>query len=131
MKPTLKKQLALLRASTSRLREQNKALLAHIAKLEASPRERRVDVATAAAAAGIAARRRLPPTTSSCERARMGWGEPLPDWILALAEACDQEGQSAVARKLEVSPALVNQTLANRYLGRLDRIELKVRKALR
>lgn len=58
---------------------------------------------------------------------RGAWGAAAPEWVVVLAEACDQVSQSALARKLGVSGAMINQALRNTYAGRLDRLEQRVR----
>lgn len=62
-------------------------------------------------------------------RARAAWGgDKTPDWIEALAGACDLAGsQGKVAERLGISAAAINQALGNSYKGRLDRIEQRVR----
>lgn len=63
-------------------------------------------------------------------RAKEGWdGEP-PDWIEALAEACQASSQSSVARRLGISASQVSQAIAKRYRAPLDRLEQRVRGAL-
>ena len=59
--------------------------------------------------------------------ARAAWGEAAPDWVIVLAQACDAGTQSAVAKKLGVSSALINTALKKTYTGRMDRIETRVR----
>lgn len=59
--------------------------------------------------------------------ARGAWGKAAPEWIVVLAESCDTQSQAAVARKLGVSGAMINQALKNTYAGRLDRLEQRVR----
>ncbi len=62
--------------------------------------------------------------------ARDHWGgEAAPDWIVELAHQCDRVGQSAVARKMGGSVSVINETLRNKYKGRLDNVEAKVRGA--
>lgn len=56
------------------------------------------------------------------------WGAP-PDWILALAEACDETSQAAVARRLNVSSSQINQVLKKTYPSPLAGIEQAVRGA--
>ncbi len=62
--------------------------------------------------------------------ARRAWGEAAPEWVIVLAEACDQSSQADVSRRLGVSGAQVNQALRNTYAGRLDRLEQKTRGTL-
>lgn len=69
-----------------------------------------------------------PPATDFGAKALAAWGNP-PDWIVALADACQQETQSGVARRLGVSGSQISHVLANNYAGRLDRIEQLVRGA--
>lgn len=59
--------------------------------------------------------------------ARSAWGKAAPEWILMLAECCDKQSQSAIAKRLGVSGSMVNQALKNTYAGRLDRLEERVR----
>lgn len=61
------------------------------------------------------------------EKAREAWGDPLPDWIEALARACDATSQNQAAQKLERSAALVSQVLGRKYPGDLALIEDLVR----
>lgn len=65
--------------------------------------------------------------TPNLERSGAAWGKKVPDWITALALACDNSSQGAVAKTLGISAAVVNQALGNVYKGRLDRIEARVR----
>lgn len=71
------------------------------------------------------------PTTSATERARAAWGGGLPDWVIALAEACDAPGasQAKVAARLGYTPPVVSQLLNARYKGDLTRAERVVRGA--
>lgn len=53
-----------------------------------------------------------------------------PTWLAALRRACEEKSQAAVARRLGLSPATVNQTLKGNYKGNLGAIEERVRGAL-
>ena len=53
-----------------------------------------------------------------------------PDWVKALAAACDEATQAEVADRVGCSAAAVNQVLSHAYTGRLDRLEAKVRGTL-
>lgn len=55
------------------------------------------------------------------------WGADAPEWVNVLAGECEASSQSAVARRLEVSLTMVNQTLRRKYPGDLSRIEDLVR----
>lgn len=64
--------------------------------------------------------------------ARAAWGKAAPEWVIALAAACDAVGatQKSIGKKIGCSDSLVNQVLRNKYVGRLDKVEAKVRGAL-
>lgn len=73
----------------------------------------------------------VPAKLDNLTKARAAWGDPLPDWILVLAECCDAETQAAVARRLSYSPTAVSLVLSNRYeKGDMIRLEAAVRGAL-
>ena len=57
---------------------------------------------------------------------RTAWGDGAPDWVLALARAADASSQVAIAERLGVSPAAINQVLRNRYQAGTHRIEQRV-----
>jgi hypothetical protein len=61
------------------------------------------------------------------EQARSAWGNPLPDWIEALALACANSSQAKVARELDRSPALISQVLRKIYPADMVLIEERVR----
>jgi hypothetical protein len=54
------------------------------------------------------------------------WGPHMPDWIEALAKACDRESQRKVAALLSVSPATINLLINNKYAPRSHE-EMKAR----
>lgn len=58
--------------------------------------------------------------------AQAAWNSAAPEWVLALAKAADATSQVAVAEKLGVSPAAVNQVLRNRYGAGTHRIQQRV-----
>lgn len=47
-------------------------------------------------------------------------------WMGVLAEECRRDSQSKVAKRLGVSPALVNQVLKGLYRGDMNRIQARV-----
>lgn len=72
-----------------------------------------------------AARAQLAPNLA---RAEAAWGTPLPDWVLALAEACDKARSQAKAGALiGYSAGVVNAVLGKAYKGDLRSVEAKVR----
>jgi len=66
---------------------------------------------------------------SAVDRAIAAWGESLPDWLEALARACDRQSQNTVAKKIGYSGALVSQVLNAKYGGGLTAVEQAVRGA--
>jgi hypothetical protein len=60
-------------------------------------------------------------------RARAGWGDDMPDWVMALARACERSTQTKVAQALDRSPAVISNVLARTYAASMDRIEERVR----
>jgi hypothetical protein len=64
---------------------------------------------------------------SALDTARTFWGEDLPDWVDALARACDETSQNKVAVKMERSAALVSNVLRNRYSADTGIVEDLVR----
>ena len=63
-------------------------------------------------------------------KAMAAWGEPLPDWIAALAGACDQAGQDAVAQQLGYSRTAVSLLVNGKYGRDQTKIQGAVRAAL-
>ena len=74
---------------------------------------------------------KVPPVkVSHVETARTHWRDGLPDWVLVMAEHCDQIGQPAVAQRIGMSTSVVSDTLRSKYKGRLDRVQERVKGAL-
>ncbi len=67
---------------------------------------------------------------TALSRAKVAWGDPPPDWVAALAEACDRESQAKVARRLQYSAAVVSGTINGTYKGDLRAVEGRVRDVL-
>ena len=59
--------------------------------------------------------------------AQAAWGNDLPDWVLALAEACAASSQNRVAQALDRSPSLVSNVLRRKYPGDMAAVEERVR----
>lgn len=57
------------------------------------------------------------------QTARAAWGDDLPQWVADLARECAASSQSAVARQLARSPALISNVLRAKYAGDLGAIE--------
>ena len=62
-------------------------------------------------------------------KARGAWGT-IPDWVEALAAACDARSQSAVAQRVGYSAATLSYVLGNKYQGDGRAVERAVRQAL-
>lgn len=60
------------------------------------------------------------------EKAAAAWGD-LPDWVLVLAETCQKMSQSAVAKLIDYSPAVVSSVLSKTYRGDVSKVEAQVR----
>ena len=59
--------------------------------------------------------------------ARDAWGDDLPHWVLALAQACALTSQNRVAEDLGRSASLVSTVLRKKYPGNMEAIEERVR----
>lgn len=68
-------------------------------------------------------------TRPALEKARAAWGDPLPEWIKALATACDEQGLRTTSAKMGVSPALASLAV-NRQREKLDYIKERVTRTL-
>lgn len=55
------------------------------------------------------------------------WCGAPPDWVSALAEECDRTNQTATAKRIGVSAAMINQALRATYRGDIARLEARVR----
>lgn len=64
------------------------------------------------------------------EKVRAAWGDPAPDWVLALAEEADRTNSRQAGKLIGYSNAVVSYVLSNKYPGDLARVEQKVRGAL-
>lgn len=71
-----------------------------------------------------------PTVPTAMTRARSAWGEALPDWVEALAQAADTSSQARAAKAIGYSAATVSCVIARRYSGDLARVEESVRAAL-
>ncbi|KAF5039660.1 hypothetical protein DSECCO2_541510 [anaerobic digester metagenome] len=68
--------------------------------------------------------------TSMELRAMSAWDMAMPDWLQALARACDASGLRKIAARLGVSPTLVSLALSHKYHGPLTHLEARVRATL-
>lgn len=60
---------------------------------------------------------------SMSEKARMAWGEHLPDWVEVLAEQAENFGLKKTAKAIGYSTAAISSVINNRYQGRLDHVK--------
>lgn len=66
----------------------------------------------------------------SLARASAAWGKDPPDWVAALAAACDVAPQTRVAARIGYSASAISQALSGKYKGDLAKLEAAVRGAL-
>lgn len=66
---------------------------------------------------------------SAMHKARVAWGETMPDWIRELAQACDEEGLRQVSARIGVSPAMTSLAV-NKKRDALEFIKRKVEGSL-
>ncbi len=64
------------------------------------------------------------------DKAAHAWGGTAPDWVGELAAMAQVQGLNACASRLGYSPAVISQTIGNKYRGDLSKVEDKVRGAL-
>ena len=73
----------------------------------------------------------MPKQTQNSIKAQKAWGDCLPDFVQALAEACDKSSQRQVGRNLGLSCAAVNLLINNRYHPRpYAYVKERIRKGL-
>lgn len=64
---------------------------------------------------------------SARDKIETAWGGEAPDWVEALAQACDETSQAKTARRLDWSPATISLVLSNAYPGDVAAVEASVR----
>ena len=57
------------------------------------------------------------------------WGIDAPDWVRALAEACQHASQTKVAAQIRYSAPVISAVLRNTYAADTDAVETAVRGA--
>lgn len=67
---------------------------------------------------------------SNLEKARIAWGDDLPDYIVVLAERCDETTQRAVGRALGFHASAVSKLINRNYEAGYDELEIKIRRVL-
>lgn len=60
------------------------------------------------------------------EKAQLGWGPDMPEWVRTLAAACDQSSQNKTAKLIEYSAAAVSLVIKGSYTGDLKALERAV-----
>jgi hypothetical protein len=68
--------------------------------------------------------------TSALQRAEAAWGEALPDWVRALAEAADRTSQAKASAAIGYSAATVSYVLKGTYAGDMAKVEQAVRASI-
>lgn len=69
-------------------------------------------------------------STPNLSKARTAWGAELPDWVAALATACDRSNQRAVGDQLGRSSGYVSRIINHNYAGSYEEAEQLVRSRL-
>jgi hypothetical protein len=69
------------------------------------------------------------PPTDFIATARAAWGDPMPDWIEALARKANAGGLGSTARAAGYSGSTLSYVIAGKYAGNLARVETAVRGA--
>lgn len=62
--------------------------------------------------------------------AAAAWGDEAPDWVIALAEACNATSLTQAGRRISYSASSISQVLSRTYRADTRRIEEMVRGAL-
>jgi triphosphoribosyl-dephospho-CoA synthetase len=55
------------------------------------------------------------------------WGADMPDWVRAMAVACERTSQAKVAKAIDRSGAVISNILRNKYAANTAHIEERVR----
>jgi len=64
------------------------------------------------------------------EKAKIAWGDNLPDWVFELALLATRDNLSGSSKVLGCSKTMISQIISNKYPGDLEKFEAKVRGAL-
>lgn len=66
---------------------------------------------------------------TNVDKATTAWGT-VPDWVQALADACDTHGLNQTAGKINLSPALVSLVIRKKHHASYSHAEERVRNML-
>ena len=66
---------------------------------------------------------------TNTDKAATAWGT-VPDWVQALADACDTHGLNQTAGKINLSPALVSLVIRKKHHASYSHAEARVRNML-
>lgn len=66
----------------------------------------------------------------SLASATEAWGDDIEEWVITLAEACDRQSQSLVAKRLGYSGSVISSVIKRNYKGSYQMVEQAVRGAL-
>ncbi len=67
---------------------------------------------------------------SNLEKARIAWGDDLPDYIAVLATRCDETTQRAAGRIVGFPSSTVSKLINRKYGARYDELEIQIRRTL-
>lgn len=80
-------------------------------------------------ARGPAAGKRPAGGYSAAAVAAEHWGDAAPDWVRALAKACDETSNRVAAEAIGRSASVISQVLRRSYPGSMEEVERRVRGA--
>lgn len=65
---------------------------------------------------------------TNVEKAHEAWGKDCPDWVIALANECDESAQSKVGKRLgHSSGSICSSIINNNYNGDMAKVEKRIR----
>ena len=67
---------------------------------------------------------------SFVDKAKVGWGEPLPEWVAELARLADAEGLAGAGKRVGYSLSAVSVVISGKYRGDVTRVAEMVQGAL-
>lgn len=60
------------------------------------------------------------------EKAKLGWGEDMPDWVRILAMASDSTSHGTVSKQIGYSKAVISTAIKGTYPGDLKKLQTAV-----
>ena len=71
-----------------------------------------------------------PAGPSFLDKVKEAYGDPMPDWLVELAQLADAEGLGGAEKRIGYSRSAISTVLNGKYLGDMARVEEMVRGAL-